>query len=78
MLAVTPNHLNETVKHTTGKTCSDLIKTMMVLEAKIMLRQTDRSVSEIANELNFQDLSHFTKYFKKYTQLTPVEFRRLT
>ncbi len=78
MLAVIPNHLNETVKHTTGKTCSELIKTMMVLEAKIMLRQTDRSVSEIANELNFQDLSHFTKYFKKYTQLTPVEFRRLT
>lgn len=74
-LAVTPNHLNETVKATTGKTCSELIKTMLILEAKIMLRQTDRSVSEIADEFNFSDVPHFTKYFKKHTALTPVEFR---
>lgn len=76
LLAVTANHLNETVKHTTGKTCSELIKTMMILETKIMLRQTDKSIGEIADAFNFQDLSHFTKYFKKYVGLTPVEFRK--
>jgi len=76
LLAVTPNHLSETVKALTGRTSSDLISDKMVLEIKRMLLHTDLTVSEIAYQLNFADQSYFTKYFKGHTGITPNDLRK--
>ncbi|MDO6425002.1 helix-turn-helix domain-containing protein, partial [Saccharophagus degradans] len=57
------------------KTASQIIATHMVQEAKRMLMYTDKSVGEIAYELNFKDVSHFVKYFKRHTQMTPLQFK---
>jgi AraC family transcriptional regulator, transcriptional activator of pobA len=75
-LAVTPNHLTEMVKMLTGRTSNDLIHERTIIEAKKMLRYTDLSVTQIALELNFKDQSYFTKFFKKYTSVTPDHFRK--
>lgn len=75
LLAVTPNHLSETVKTLTGRTSTDLINDKMILEVKRMLMHTDLTVSEVAYQLNFADQSYFSRYFKKNTGLTPIEFR---
>lgn len=75
ILAVTPNHLNETVKNLTGLTATDLIRDKVIIEIKRMLQHTELTISEIAARLNFEDQSYFSKYFKKHTGKSPGEFR---
>lgn len=75
MLAITPNHLTQTVKQLTGKTSNDILQQKQLLEIKRLLVHTNLGVSEIANQLNFVDQSYFTKFFKKMTGMTPLRFR---
>lgn len=74
-LAVHVNHLNKVLKETTGCTTTEIISKRVIQEAKILLRQTDRSVADIAYALGFDDLAHFSNYFKKQTSLAPLVFR---
>ncbi|WP_345248223.1 helix-turn-helix domain-containing protein [Nibrella saemangeumensis] len=76
MLAVTPDHLNKCVKATIGKTSQELLADMIVLEAKVLLRQTPLSISEIAFKFSETNPSDFTRFFKAKTGLTPKEFRQ--
>lgn len=74
-LAVHVNHLNKVLKEVTGQTTTDIISKRIAQEAKILLKQTDWSVSEIAYTLGFDDPAHFSNFFKKQTSLPPVAFR---
>ncbi len=75
MLALTPNHLTQTVSLLTGKTTSQIIKSKQVLEIKRLLVHTNLSVTEIAGRLNFPDQSYFTKFFKRETGSTPLQYK---
>jgi len=75
MIGITPNHLTQTVKVLTGKTSSQIIKAKQLLEIKRMLVHTNLNVSEIANQLNFEDQSYFSKFLKRETGLTPLQYR---
>lgn len=77
LLNITPNHLNKTVKALTGKSPTQWIDEAILLESKVLLSQTDLSVSEIALEVGVDDPSYFTRLFRKYENLTPTEFRRM-
>lgn len=74
-LAIHVNHLNKVLKENTGKTTTDLISGRIIQEAKILLKQTDWNVSEIAYSLGFEEVAHFSNFFKKQTSFTPVSFR---
>jgi AraC-like DNA-binding protein len=74
-LAVHVNHLNKVLKENTGKTTTAIISNRIVQEAKILLRQTDWNVSQIAYTLGFEEVAHFSNFFKKQTSLPPVAFR---
>ncbi len=65
------NHLNRSVKETTGKTTSQLIAERILQEAKILLRHSKWSVGEIAFALGFTEVTHFNNFFKKHVQLSP-------
>ncbi len=75
MIGVTANHLTQTVRLLTGKTSSQIIKGKQMLEIKRLLVHTNLNVSEIANKLNFDDQSYFTKFFKRETGVTPHQYR---
>jgi AraC family transcriptional regulator, transcriptional activator of pobA len=75
MLAVTPNHLTQTLKHLTGKTSLGIIKSKQLLEIKRLLVHTNMGVSEISNEMNFADQSYFSKFFKRETGVLPLAYR---
>lgn len=77
MLHVTPNYLNKAVKQVTGKTALEQIHEMLILEAKILLKQNEMNVSEIADYLNFENPSYFTRLFKKRTGHTPLDYRKM-
>jgi AraC family transcriptional activator of pobA len=74
-LAIHSNHLNKVLKESTGKTTTEHISIRLIQEAKILLKQTDWNISEIAYCLGFEQLSHFSNFFKKQTTLSPVEIR---
>jgi AraC-like DNA-binding protein len=76
LLYVTPNHLNALCQDLVGKTAGELIRDRVLLEAKRLLTNMDMAIAGIAYELNFQDNSYFNRFFKKYTALTPDEFRK--
>lgn len=75
MLSVTPNHLTQTVRQFTGKTSVQVIKLKQILEIKRLLVHTNLNVTEIATRLNFDDQSYFSKFFKRETDLTPLQYR---
>ncbi|MDN3547451.1 helix-turn-helix domain-containing protein [Mucilaginibacter aquaedulcis] len=74
-LAIHSNHLNKVLKESTGKTTTEHISSRLVQEAKILLKQTDWNISEIAYSLGFEQLSHFSTFFKKQTSMSPMEIR---
>ncbi|QMW02006.1 helix-turn-helix domain-containing protein [Spirosoma foliorum] len=74
-LAIHVNHLNKVLKENTGKTTTDIISSRIVQEAKILLRQTNWNISEIAYSLGFEEVAHFSNFFRKQTSLSPVAFR---
>jgi AraC family transcriptional activator of pobA len=74
-LAVHVNYLNKKLKESTGKTTTEIIAERMIQEAKILLRQTQWTVSEIAYALGFEEIAHFSNFFKKKTSMAPMEFR---
>jgi AraC family transcriptional activator of pobA len=74
-LSVHVNHLNKVLKENTGKTTTDLISARIIQEAKILLKQTNWNVSEIAHSLGFEEIAHFSNFFKKQTSLAPLAFR---
>jgi len=76
LLFVTPNYLNNLCRQITGKPAGELIRDRILLEAKRMLVNQDRHISEIAHHLSFTDHSHFSKFFKKATGESPEAFRK--
>ena len=74
-LAIHVNHLNKVLKENTGKTTTALISGRILNEAKILLRQTDWNISEIAYTLGFEEVAHFSNFFKKQTKVSPLAFR---
>lgn len=74
-LYVSPKHLTETIKEVTGKTAGEWIDDAVVLEAKVLLRNHEISIAQVADEIHFPDQSSFGKYFKKHTSFSPTEYR---
>jgi AraC family transcriptional activator of pobA len=74
-LGVHVNHLNKVLKEITGKTTTEIIRSRINQEAKILLKQTSWNVSEVANCLGFEEVAHFSNFFKKQTNLSPLSFR---
>lgn len=65
-------------KALTGYTLVEYIAQKKVARIKKLLTETDRSVSEISNELNFESVAYLCRFFKKHTGSTPKEYRKET
>ena len=74
-LGVTSPYLSMLFKHVTGLTFRDYLNKVRVEDAKRLLISTDYQIMEIAVACGFNDQSYFTKVFKKYTGLSPRNFR---
>jgi AraC family transcriptional activator of pobA len=74
-LAMTPDRLNDHVKRAAGVTAGHLIRQRVLTEAKRQLVFTSQPIHEIAYDLTFADPSHFARFFRKQTGITPQAFR---
>jgi AraC family transcriptional regulator, transcriptional activator of pobA len=77
MLKITTGKLNKYVKSITGKNAHDLLNEMILLESKVLLRQTSLSISEISYKLGQIHVSNFVRLFKSRTGMSPGEYRSL-
>jgi AraC family transcriptional regulator, transcriptional activator of pobA len=74
-LAMTPDRLNDHVKRAAGVTAGHLIRQRVLTEAKRQLVFTNQPIHEIAYSLTFADPSHFARFFRKQTGISPQAFR---
>lgn len=73
-LGLSSKRLNEIVKKVSGFTITQMIHSRLILEAKREMASEDKTIQEIAYELGFENPSYFSKFFKKYENLTPKEY----
>jgi len=74
-LAVHVNHLNKVLKEKTGQTTTQIINNRIEKESKILLKQTNWLISEISFCLRFEEVAHFSNFFKKRAGMPPSGFR---
>lgn len=75
-LYVTPKYLTQTVKKVSGKTAGKFIDDLVIVEAKNLLRDPSLTIAQVADRLDFSDQFFFSKFFKRYTGVTPSDYRR--
>lgn len=75
-LNVSRKYLSEVIKKYSGKTASDWISEMVILEAKVLLQNKKMSINQISDMLHFSDQSVFGRFFKNYEGISPLEYRK--
>jgi AraC family transcriptional activator of pobA len=75
-LNVTRKYLSEVIKNNSGKTASNWIEDIVVLEAKVLLQNKELTISQISDILNFPNQSSFGRFFKNAEGISPLEYRR--
>lgn len=74
-LHVTTTHLSRVVRQMTGRTVTDYINQMLIMEATWMLQSTDLSIADIAERLHFSDQSSFGRFFTRMKGIPPKSYR---
>jgi AraC-like DNA-binding protein len=75
-LAITPKYLSETVKEVSKRTPNDWINHYVVLEIRVLLKNSTKSIKEITEELQFPNQSFLGKYFKEHVGVSPLAYRK--
>ncbi len=68
-------HLSKLLNRETGKSFFELLGSMRVEKAKALLRTPGVQIQDVAEQTGYTDVAHFSKNFKKYTGMTPGEYR---
>ncbi len=75
-LNVSRKYLSEIIKKNSGKTASEWISEMVILEAKVLLQNKEMSINQISDLLHFSDQSVFGRFFKNSEGISPLEYRK--
>lgn len=76
VLHITPKYLNTIVRRVTKNTPKTIIDHYAILQLKLELQTSGKSVKQIAWEYHFSDVSFFCRYFKVHTGVTPQQMRK--
>lgn len=72
---VSPSHFGKLFKQTMGVAPHQYVLQCRIERAKFLLVNSKLSLVEISQDLGFCNQSHFTNAFRRYTQLTPQQYR---
>lgn len=74
-MSVSQRYLSDTLKKETGKTTTEHLQLYLIDEAKNILLNPNKSISDVAYELGFEYPQYFSRLFKKKEGISPSEFR---
>ncbi|MBO7129778.1 MAG: helix-turn-helix domain-containing protein [Prevotella sp.] len=74
-MCLTERYLSTVIRQTSGTTAKDWIDRALITRIKIELRHTDKSAAQIAEEMHFANPSFFSKYFRRLTGMTPLDYK---
>jgi AraC-like DNA-binding protein len=77
-LHITVGHLNSLVKLHLGVSAKQYILNRNILEAKRLLQYTTLDIDQVAATLNYETTSYFVRVFRLHTNITPLNFRKLS
>ena len=72
-----PAYLSRLFKQSTGKTVLEHLTLVRLARSKTLLRETSLNLSEIAQQIGYNNANSFIRFFRKYEGVTPGEFRKL-
>lgn len=75
-LCISPNYLSAIIKQQSGRSVMNWLNAHAILRAQVLLKHTDLSIYEVADRLDFQSATFFSRFFKRETGITPKEYRR--
>lgn len=75
-LCISPQYLNRISRECIGKSAKDTINDRLLLAMKALLESTNMSVKCIADRLHFEDSSYMCRFFRKYTGMSPLAYRK--
>lgn len=75
IMAVSQRYLSDTLKKETGKSTTEHLQLHLINEAKNILLQPNKSISDVAYELGFEYPPYFSRVFKKKEGMSPTQFR---
>ena len=75
-LCITPKYLSETVKQVSRRTPNEWIDNYVILEIRVLLKNSTKSIKEISMNMNFPNQSFLGKFFKEHVGMSPSEYRR--
>lgn len=75
-LALSPHHLSRLVSKESGETAMFWINRAILVRAKVLLKDKENTICDVAEKLNFPDQSAFSTYFKRETGMTPSQYRK--
>ncbi|MBQ6526925.1 MAG: helix-turn-helix domain-containing protein [Clostridia bacterium] len=75
-LGISVSHLSHTFSQETGLDLSAYIRGKRLEAAKMLLRHSDFTCTEIAEYFSFSSSAHFSKAFREHTGMTPTQYRR--
>jgi AraC-like DNA-binding protein len=73
--SVSPSYLSRYMKDHLGYSITDYIHEMRLKKAKLLLKNSEKTIAIIAQEVGYNSLHNFTRVFKRYERITPTDFR---
>ena len=75
-LCITAKYLSETVKAVSRRTPNEWIDDYITLELRVQLKNSTKTIKEIARDLKFPNQSFMGKFFKEHVGVSPLQYRR--
>jgi len=75
-LCISRKYLTSIINKTLRKSPKEIIDQVLILEARLLLKNSNSNITEVALQLNFPDQATFSKFFKRHTRKSPQEYKK--
>lgn len=75
-LCITPQYLARTIQEVNGQSPREMLADYAVLEIKTLLRNANLEIKDIVRQMGFSNQSSMSRFFRRYTGMSPTEYRR--